>query len=198
MSTAVPTGHGPGAGPAHPSRAGDRRDVRRQAGMVAWLVVVWVGLWGDVSVGNILGGLAVALLVMLALPLPALPRSGRVRLLPLLRLVGVVLLDLTRSSVQVGWMALRPGPPPQVAVVRVDLTTTSDAVQALVAEIVSLVPGTVVLEVDDRARTLHVHVLGVGDEHDVDGVRVRVLGLEARVLAVLGIDPARPVDGGVS
>ena len=41
-----------------------------RAMMLCWLTVVWVLLWGRVSGANVLGGLAVALLITVLLPLP--------------------------------------------------------------------------------------------------------------------------------
>ena len=46
--------------------------------MVCWLVLVWILLWGNVSPANILSGLAIALVIMLLLPLPVVPVEGRV------------------------------------------------------------------------------------------------------------------------
>ena len=37
---------------------------------LCWLTLVWVLLWGTFSAANILGGLAVALVITLLLPLP--------------------------------------------------------------------------------------------------------------------------------
>ena len=44
--------------------------LRSQLPLLAWLVVVWILLWGTWSWANLLSGLAVALVVMLVLPLP--------------------------------------------------------------------------------------------------------------------------------
>ena len=45
--------------------------------VLAWLVAVWLLLWGTVSVANVLSGLAVALMITLLLPLPAVPVQGK-------------------------------------------------------------------------------------------------------------------------
>ena len=52
-------------------------------------MLVWMLLWGNVSAANIIGGLAVALVITLLLPLPAVPIEGRLHPLSLLRLVVV-------------------------------------------------------------------------------------------------------------
>ena len=52
------------------------------------------------------------------LPLPVVPVEGRVHLLSLLRLIAQVAYLLVLSSVQVAWLAVKPGPPPLTAVLR--------------------------------------------------------------------------------
>ena len=47
--------------------------ILRRAVPVVWLMLVWVLLWGTFSWANVLGGLAIGLLVLLLFPLPADP-----------------------------------------------------------------------------------------------------------------------------
>ena len=54
-----------------------------RAGMLCWLTAVWILLWGNIPVANILGGLAVGLLITLMLPLPQVLVAGRLH--PLVR-----------------------------------------------------------------------------------------------------------------
>lgn len=134
---------------------------------VVWLVLVWVLLWGNVSVANLLSGLAIALVITLLLPLPPVPVEGRLHPLSLLRLVAVVAWYLVVSSVQVAWLAIRPGPPPLSAVLRARLRLKSDLVLSLAVSINNLIPGAIVVEVDQARRIIYVHVLDVGTERAV-------------------------------
>ena len=135
--------------------------------MLCWLVLVWVLLWGKVSAANILGGLVVALLITVLLPLPAVPVEGRVHPLSLLRLLVVVAYELVLSSLQVAWLAIRPGPPPRSAVLRARLAIKSDLVLALAVNIITLIPGSMVLEIDQERRLIYVHVIDVGSDKAV-------------------------------
>ena len=47
--------------------------LRHQLPLLIWLVVVWILLWGTWSWANLLSGLAIALVVMIVLPLPPAP-----------------------------------------------------------------------------------------------------------------------------
>lgn len=48
-----------------------KREQVLRVGILLWLMVVWILLWGNISFGNIFGGLAVGLIIMVLLPLPA-------------------------------------------------------------------------------------------------------------------------------
>jgi multicomponent Na+:H+ antiporter subunit E len=93
--------------------------LRHQLPLLAWLVVVWMLLWGTFSWANVVSGLVVGLLVMLLLPLPPVVGGNRVRPLSLVRFVGHFLVDLAVSGTQVAWRALRPGGVQQGAIVQV-------------------------------------------------------------------------------
>ena len=88
------------------------RRIALRAWVLCWLMLVWILLWGTVSAANILSGLAIALLITVLLPLPAVPIEGRLHPLSLLRLIATVFYYLALSSVQVAWLAVKPGPPP--------------------------------------------------------------------------------------
>ena len=133
--------------------------LRHQVPLLAWLVVVWILLWGTWSWANLLSGLAIALVVMLLLPLPPVVGSTRVRPLPLIRFVGHFLGDVVVSGAQVAWRALGPGGVGQGAIVRVQLRADSDLLLTVVAETISLVPGSLVLDLDREHRLISVHLL---------------------------------------
>ena len=162
--------------------------------MVCWLILVWILLWGTVSPANILGGLAIALVITLLLPLPVVPIEGRVHLLSLLRLIGQVAYLLVLSSVQVAWLAVKPGPPPLTAVLRVRLAVKSDLVLALAANIITLIPGSIVLEIDQTRRLLYAHVIDVGSDASVDRFYRQISDLERLLMASFERDTEwRPV-----
>ena len=140
-----------------------RRNLLR-AWVICWLVLVWLLLWGTFSAANVLSGLAVALLITLLLPLPAVPVEGRLHPLSLLRLIATVFYYLILSSVQVAFLAVKPGPPPLSAVLRAHLSVKSDLVLALAVNIFNLIPGSIVLEIDQSRRMLYMHVIDVGSE----------------------------------
>lgn len=135
--------------------------------VLGWMTLVWVLLWGTFSAANLLGGIAVAVIVTVMLPLPRVPVEGRLHVLSAMRLAAVIFVDTMKSTVSVGWLAIRPAPPPVTGVLRCRLTIKSDLVLTLWADIMNNIPGTMVLEIDQARRIVHVHVLDVGTDRKV-------------------------------
>ncbi|GAA4820813.1 Na+/H+ antiporter subunit E [Tomitella cavernea] len=154
------------------------RDVLIRLWVISWLTFVWVLLWGEVTAANVVGGLAVSLAILILAPLPQLPVEGRLHPLSAILLVLRVAFDLVVSSVEVAWLSVRPGPPPMTAILRAHVSVRSDLVLGLLVDAINVVPGTIVLEVDRRARVLYIHVLDAHSAAKVDRFYANVARLE--------------------
>lgn len=130
--------------------------------LLVWLTAVWVGLWGSLTPANLLGGLLVAGVLLRALPLQRSASPGRVRPLAVLRFLGVFLVALVQSSLEVAALVLRRRTQLHPAVIAVPVRGGGDRLLTLVANAISLTPGTLTLEVDPARAVLYVHVLDVG------------------------------------
>ena len=159
------------------------RRVVLRAWVLLWLMLVWILLWGTLSAANVLSGLAVALIITLLLPLPPVPIEGRVHPLSLLRLIALVGWYLVLSSMQLAWLAIKPGPPPLSAVLRAHLAIKSDLVLALAVNIINLTPGTIVLEIDQVRRSIYVHVIDVGSDRAVNRFYRQITQIERLLVA---------------
>lgn len=154
--------------------------------LLLWLTAVWVGLWGSVSPANVLGGLAVAALLLAVLPLPEVPREAGVRLGPLAQLLVVFAWELVKASATVVLQVLRPGGLRQ-AVFAVPVPGLSDRLLTLLANAVSLTPGTLALEVDRPRSVLYVHALNVpAGPNAIEDVRHSIVRLERLAVRALG------------
>ncbi len=159
-----------------------------QPGALLWLTVVWVALWGDLSLLTVAGGVLVAVAVSLVFPLPPLRLHLRVRPHRLAWLGLRFLGDVVVASAQVSWTTLQFHRHPRNAVIEIDLRTTSDFVLTVVAEMVSLVPGSLVVEARRSTHTLFLHVLDAKDQRGVDRMRRQVFSLERRVVLAFGVE----------
>lgn len=168
--------------------------MRRNLAAIQWLpmgllTIVWVLLMGEVTVGNIVAGLFVALVVQLIFPLPSVVVGVKFRPVAFVVLTARFLWDMTTASVQVAWLAVRPGPPVQGVVVDLRLRSGKELFQTITAEMVALVPGTVVVDLDGPRRLLTLHVLDISTRQEAEIVRHKVLAQEARVLRAFDPDP---------
>lgn len=171
------------------TRSGKQRPARYRSvqwGTVVVLTIVWWVLWGSYSLFSLLGGVFVAIGVCVVFPLPPLKMEMRLHPWAFLVLVARFHRDIFVASAEVAWMTLFPPKPLRNAMVGVTLKSESDFVLTVVAEMVSLVPGSVVVEVHRATHSLFVHAIGVKDEAGVEEVRRRVLAQEERLVAAFG------------
>jgi multicomponent Na+:H+ antiporter subunit E len=152
--------------------------------LVFWLVVVWVLLWGNVTVGNVLTGLAVGVVLILAFPLPPLELELRLHPVGLVRFVVRFLADLSVAGLRTVWQILGPAPLP-CAVLAVPLRSRGDLMLTATAVAVCAVPGSAVLELQRSTGTLFVHVMG-SDSAGTEQARADVQRLERLVVRAFG------------
>jgi multicomponent Na+:H+ antiporter subunit E len=165
-------------------RSGRRRALQWPA--VLWLVVVWCLLWGEFTVGNVLAGAVVAVAVLVLFPLPSLAFSSRPHPWGLVKLVAIFVADLVKSSTQVALLALRFRRQPVNSVLVVPLRTRSEFAMWVTAEMVSLVPGSLLIEVSRSQWALQIHMLDTPDAAAVQRARLRVWAQEQRVVEAFG------------
>jgi multicomponent Na+:H+ antiporter subunit E len=170
----------------NPSSVGTGHQLRHQLPLLVWLVLVWNLLWGTWSWANLLGGVVVALAVTLLLPLPPVVGGARLRPVALVRFVGHFVTDLISSGALVAWQTVRPAGIDRSAIITVQLRTDSDLLLTILSESLTLVPGSMVIDLDREKRTLGVHILHVRDESDVERQRDAVLAEEERVVRAFG------------
>lgn len=152
----------------------------------AWLTVLWILLWGQVSAGNLVTGALVAAGIVIVFP----PQETNddpfvVRPLPAARFLVWFLRELVITNVAVAREVLLPARRSEIrtAIVAVQLQTRSGRLATIIANAITLTPGTLTLEVRNRPATIYVHVLSFIDEASIRG---EVAALERRVVRAFG------------
>ncbi|MCA1941733.1 MAG: Na+/H+ antiporter subunit E [Caenispirillum bisanense] len=147
------------------------------------LAVGWGFLWSDFSLVNLAAGFVAGYLALLA----SRPLYGGGRYFGAvwraLALAGYFLFDLARSSVRVAWDVLTPRHLSRPGIVGVPLDARSDGEILMTANLISLTPGTLSLDVSADRRTLWVHAMFIDDP---DALRRDLKdGMERRVLEAM-------------
>lgn len=155
---------------------------------VTWCTLVWVALWGDLSVANLLAGVAIGLVSIWLVPMGGPSGGVGLRPLRLLRFLGYFLWALARSSAVVAWEIVTPGDRTYQGIIELRLDTTNLGVATLIANAISLTPGTLTLEVREDPLRLYVHVLHL---REIEVVRADLDHLHRLVVEAL---PARAPD----
>lgn len=182
----VPTQDGPMIGPEPSKRIKVRRRVRPRPLSMLVSAVVWCLLWASFTPVTVIGGALLGWLITIIFPLPPIFWKGSFRPLGFLVLVAYLVADLVVSSFRVLLMVLPKKIDLRAGIVRVDLHSDNDLYQVQVATLISLVPGTIVVEVVRHQRRLYLHVIGMDPDDPVGVVQQMTTGVERRVLGAFG------------
>ncbi len=149
------------------------------------LTLLWLALNADFSVGNILLGAAVAFLVLSVTGWP----KGRWWPRALWRwfcLAVVFMRELLLANLQVAVQILRPRLALQPCLVAVPLPPLNDAELVLLANMVTLTPGTLTLDIAVEKNQLFVHALHCAD---IDKLRADITDVFVkRIVAARGAE----------
>lgn len=163
-----------------------RATLRQELPLLLWMVLVWGALWQDFSPGNLVFGLILSLIVVNVFQLPPVILSGRFNVFRAVTFLGRFLWDVVLASFEVMYLAVFRGPKTMSAMIAVCLRTESDLIMTGVGHVLTLVPGSYVVEVDRRSSTLYLHVLNVNTQEDVEQARQDVMDIEARLIRMMG------------
>ncbi|MFC4561163.1 Na+/H+ antiporter subunit E [Nocardiopsis mangrovi] len=166
-----------------------RSTLRRLAGRlptVIWLTLMWVILWGDPSPGTVIAGAAVGSMCYAVAKLPHIPVRLGFHPVYALKLAGFFLTELfvssTRVAVHVLWRPRRM----RGAIVAVPLRTDSDFLVAAVSAGLSLITGSLVIELNRDQGMVYVHGTPIDSEAAVDRLRRQVRRTEELIVRAFG------------
>ena len=99
-----------------------------------------------------------------------------------LSLILLFLKELVLSALRVAWLAIQPRMNIRPAIVAYPLTVTSDAQITLLANMITLTPGTLIVDVSDDRKWLYVHAIDVASKEELIGSIAA--GFETKILEV--------------
>jgi multicomponent Na+:H+ antiporter subunit E len=158
--------------------------VIRHTGFVAFLLGIWLLLWGEVSVANVVSGLLVAAALLVVFPRSSSTTGFVVRPVPTLRFLVFFAREMVESVVLLSREVLSRRSRFHTGVVAVPVRGCPGSLLAVIANLLALTPGTMTVEIQTDPPTLFVHVLIF---RDIETVRVKIEQLNR--LVVLAFAP---------
>lgn len=154
--------------------------------LIPVLALLWCFLSGAVSVASFVTGLLVGVLTLWLLR-PFFPwygsLGGLLRKTPaFLRYTLRFLYELIKANLQVAYLALHPKMPIRPGIIALEIRHRSPLGTTLLANSITLTPGTLTMDVSEDGQTLYIHTLDISHPDDVrEGIR---RGLEDYTLGV--------------
>ncbi|MGC2856898.1 Na+/H+ antiporter subunit E [Novispirillum sp. DQ9] len=144
------------------------------------LAIAWAALNGTFSLAGLVVGFVVAFVALwVALPLYR-PSSYFTQVIGILHLIFYFLWDLIQSSVRVLVDVLRPVSKSRPGIVAVSTEGMTDIQILTLANLITLTPGTLSLEVSDDRKTLYVHAMFL--DGDPEGLRQGIEDNQKRLI----------------
>lgn len=160
----------------------------RTVGYVAFLLGVWVLLWGDLSAANVVSGLLVATLLLVVFPRPRSTTGFVIRPIPTIRFLAFFARELVVSNLLLSREVVSPRSRMLTGVIAAPIYGCSDSLVGVIANLLALTPGTMTVEIETDPSVLYVHVL-IFD--DLDTVRAKITELNRLVVSAFASRESR-------
>jgi multicomponent Na+:H+ antiporter subunit E len=147
------------------------------------LMLVWVALTGSFVVGNFIFGFALSFGVMWLIRRRDQPSQYFVRLINVIGFILYFLYELTKANLQVALDVLKPRFSMRPGIIKIPLHAKTDLEITLLANMISLTPGSLIIDVSDDKKVLYVHAIDIHDRDEY--VRKIKTGFERRLLEVM-------------
>lgn len=147
------------------------------------LTFVWVALTGSFAFLNFLFGFVISFAILWVITIGR-GEAKYFKILPkVVAFIFFFLYELIKANVQVAYEVISPKFYMTPGIVRVPLDAETDMEITLLANLISLTPGTLSLDVSNDKKVLYVHSMYISDkEKFISGIKK---GFERRLLEIL-------------
>ncbi len=148
------------------------------------LALVWVAITGDVSGGNFAVGFGLGFVILFFTRRVVGQPTYTIKVWRVLTLALFFVRELVKANLRVAYDVLTPGFQLRPGVVALPLDARTDAEITLLANMITLTPGTLSLDVSADRSVLYLHVMYLDEDVDVFRRKIKD-GFERRILEVL-------------
>ena len=147
------------------------------------LAFLWSVLHGAVNDTNLIIGFIVGYIILGTIRFNNQNTSYFAKVSQAVRFVLVFLKELLVSSIRVAYDVVTPTDHAKPGVIAVPIDAETDAEIALLANVITLTPGTLSLDISEDRKTLYIHAMFIDDP---DALRREIKeGLEKRLLELM-------------
>lgn len=147
------------------------------------LSFIWVALTGSFTTPNFLFGFALSFLIMWVISKNRRDNSYFNRGPKVIAFIFFFLYELVKANLQVAYDVSTPRFFMKPGIIKIPLTAQSDLEITLLANLITLTPGTLSLDVSDDKKVLYVHAMYVSDKEEF--IASIKNGFEKRLLEIL-------------
>ncbi|MCE8023084.1 MULTISPECIES: Na+/H+ antiporter subunit E [Halomonadaceae] len=132
------------------------------------LAMAWVILSGDFSGLNLVVGLVFGYITLVLIEPQVDALTGYPARVPrILRFLGFFIKELVQANLRVGFDILTPPWHMKPGVIAMPLEARTELEITMVANLISLTPGTLSLDVSDDRKVLYIHAMFLDDEEEL-------------------------------
>jgi multicomponent Na+:H+ antiporter subunit E len=148
------------------------------------LALAWTAITGDFTLGNLGMGFALGFIIMF-FARRVIGGGYTSRMFRIVELFIFFCWELLLANFRVAFDVLTPKDLATPGIIALPLDVQSDVEITLLANMITLTPGTVTLDVSADRKVLYVHAMYI-DEGDIEGFRRRIKhGFERRIIEAL-------------
>ncbi|KEQ31018.1 cation:proton antiporter [Pedobacter antarcticus 4BY] len=153
--------------------------------MNVMLSFIWVGLTGSFLFVNFFFGFILSYFILMLMSRDNTSASKQYfdRIPRIISFIFYFIYELIKANLQVAYDVVTPKFFMKPAIVRFPLTATSEFEINLLANIISLTPGTLILDVSNDKKVLYIHVMYMTDKDSF--IKYLQNGFEKKLLAIL-------------
>ncbi len=147
------------------------------------LSFIWLALTGNFNLLNFLFGFLLSFVIMWVISRNRREETYFTRGPKVISFIFFFLYELTKANLQVAYDVITPNFYMKPGIIKIPLTATSDLEITMLANLITLTPGTLSLDVSDDKKVLYVHAMYVKDKQKfIDEIKN---GFEKRLLEIL-------------
>jgi multicomponent Na+:H+ antiporter subunit E len=132
-----------------------------------WLAVLWCLLWEQFTLPFFIAGFVIGAATLFAVRNLIQLVDVSYKPLVIARLTCVFVYELVVANVQVAWLIVRPRVRLKPAMIRLPIELKSDVLITALANMISLTPGTLTVDVAEDRQSLLIHCLNTDDAEKV-------------------------------